>query len=196
MSTETDEPTPAHTGVATPAAPPSATTIEVNGIAPIPDDERSASPLDLFRLIFGGANTFATVVLGTFPIVFGLSFWQGFASILIGLLLGAALLAPMALFGARNGTNNAVSSSAHLGVHGRVVGSFLSLLTALAFFSISVWSSGDMLIGAAHRAIKIPENDLSLAFGYGLFAVLVLAVCIYGFRFMRSEEHTSELQSH
>ena len=29
----------------------------------------------------------------------------------------------------------------HLGVHGRVVGSFLSLLTAVAFFCISVWSS-------------------------------------------------------
>jgi len=166
------------------AAAPSATTVEVNGIAPIPDDERTASPVDLFRLIFGGANTFATVVLGTFPIVFGLSFWQGAAAIVIGLLVGAALLAPMALFGARNGTNNAVSSSAHLGVHGRVVGSFLSLLTALAFFSISVWSSGDMLIGAAHRAIKIPQNDVSLALGYGLFAVLVLVVCIYGFRFM------------
>ena len=180
MTTELPTTTPA-TGH---AAPPSATTIEVNGIAPIPDDERTASPLDLFRLIFGGANTFATVVLGTFPIVFGLSFWQGAASIVIGLLVGAALLAPMSLFGARNGTNNAVSSSAHLGVHGRVVGSFLSLLTALAFFSISVWSSGDMLIGAAHRAIKIPQNDVSLAFGYGLFAVLVLVVCIYGFRFM------------
>lgn len=183
MTIETDE-TDETRGPITPAAPPAATTIEVNGIAPIPDDERSASPLDLFRLIFGGANTFATVVLGTFPIVFGLSFWQGFASIVIGLLAGAALLAPMALFGARNGTNNAVSSSAHLGVHGRIVGSFLSLLTALAFFSISVWSSGDMLIGAAHRAIRIPENDVSLAVGYGLFAVLVLAVCIYGFRFM------------
>ncbi|TNM42843.1 cytosine permease [Nocardioides albidus] len=180
MTTETNEPHP----TAAPAPPPPVTAIEVNGIAPIPDHERSASPLDLFRLIFGGANTFATVVLGTFPIVFGLSFWQGFASILIGLTLGATLLAPMALFGPRNGTNNAVSSSAHLGVHGRIVGSFLSLLTALAFFSISVWSSGDMLIGAAHRAIKIPENDVSLGFGYGLFAVLVLVVCIYGFRFM------------
>ena len=164
--------------------PPPATEIEVNGIAPIPDEERTASPLDLFRLIFGGANTFATVVLGTFPVVFGLSFRQGAAAIVIGLLLGAALLAPMALFGPRNGTNNAVSSSAHLGVHDRVVGSFLSLLTALAFYSISVWSSGDMLVGAAHRAIGIPQNDASLAVGYGLFAVLVLVVCIYGFRLM------------
>ena len=46
-----------------------------------------------------------------------------------GVVVGALILCPMAVFGPVNGTNNAVSSSAHLGVHGRVVGSFLSLLT-------------------------------------------------------------------
>lgn len=67
----------------------------------------------------------------------------------------------MAMFGPVNGTNNAVASSAHLGVHGRVVGSFLSLLTAVAFFSISVWSSGDALVGGAHRLFGLEQNDLS-----------------------------------
>ena len=164
--------------------PPKVTEVEQHGVEPIPDPERSARPLDLFRLTFGGANTIATVVLGSFPILFGLSFAHGLVATLLGLLLGAVVLAPMALFGPRNGTSNSVSSSAHLGVHGRIVGSFLSLLTALAFFSISVWSSGDVLIGGANRAVGLPENDLTLALAYGLFAVLVLVVCIYGFRFM------------
>ncbi|HEY9394063.1 MAG TPA: cytosine permease, partial [Nocardioides sp.] len=119
--------------------PPKVTEVEQHGVEPIPDPERSARPLDLFRLTFGGANTIATVVLGSFPILFGLSFAHGLLATLLGLLLGAVVLAPMALFGPRNGTSNSVSSSAHLGVHGRIVGSFLSLLTALAFFSISVW---------------------------------------------------------
>lgn len=164
--------------------PPKVTEVEQHGVEPIPDPERSARPLDLFRLTFGGANTIATVVLGSFPILFGLSFAHGLLATLLGLLLGAVVLAPMALFGPRNGTSNSVSSSAHLGVHGRIVGSFLSLLTALAFFSISVWSSGDVLVGGANRAVGLPENDLTLALAYGLFAVLVLIVCIYGFRFM------------
>lgn len=163
---------------------PGVTEVEAHGVEQIPDAERTARPLDLFRLIFGGANTFATVVLGSFPIVFGLSFWHALLATVTGLVLGALILAPLSLFGARNGTNNAVSSSAHLGVHGRVVGSFLSLLTAFAFFAISVWSSGDVLVGAAHRAIGVPSNDVTLSIAYGLFAVLVLVVCIYGFRFM------------
>jgi len=154
------------------------TTIETFGVEQIPDDQRDARPIDLFRLTFGGANTFATAVLGSFPVLFGLSFQAGVWSIILGIVLGSIILAPMGLFGALNGTNNAVSSGAHFGVHGRIVGSFLSLLTAVAFFSLSVWSSGDALIGGAKRMIGVPENDLTLAVAYGVFAVLVLVVCI------------------
>ena len=160
------------------------TAIETLGIEQIPASERYAGPVDLFRLIFGGANTFSTAVLGSFPVLFGLSFEAGFWAIVLGVLVGSLILAPMGLFGMLNGTNNAVSSGAHFGVHGRIVGSFLSLLTAVAFFSLSVWSSGDALVGGAYRLVGLPENDLTLGLAYGLFAVLVLAVCIYGFRFM------------
>nr|MBO2512137.1 nitrate reductase [Gammaproteobacteria bacterium] len=164
--------------------PQAITRIETFGVEQIPDHERHATPLDLFRLIFGGANTFATAVLGSFPVLFGLSFEAGLWAIVLGVVAGSLILAPMGLFGALNGTNNAVSSGAHFGVHGRIVGSFLSLLTAVAFFSLSVWSSGDALVGGARRLFGLPETDLYLGLAYGLFAVLVLAVCIYGFRFM------------
>jgi len=164
--------------------PPPITTIEKHGIDRIPDAERDATPVDLFRLAFGGSNTFATAVLGAFPVMFGLSFWQGAWAIISGVVLGAAVLAPMAVFGQINGSNNAVSSGAHFGVHGRIVGSFLSLLTAIAFFSLSVWSSGDALVGAAKRLVGLPQNNVTLGLSYGLFAILVLVICIYGFRFM------------
>ncbi|MFI9173837.1 purine-cytosine permease family protein [Streptomyces lincolnensis] len=166
------------------SAPPALTEVEAHGVERIPDADRTARPLDLFRLAFGGANTFSTCVLGAFPILFGLSFWQGLAATLLGVVVGALILCPMAVFGPANGTNNAVSSSAHLGVHGRVVGSFLSLLTAVAFFSISVWSSGDALVGGAHRLFGLERDDVSYGVAYALFAGLVLAVCVYGFRFM------------
>ncbi|MEV2270563.1 purine-cytosine permease family protein [Nonomuraea africana] len=158
--------------------------IETYGVERIPDADRTARPIDLFRLAFGGANTFATCVLGAFPILFGLSFWQGVTATVLGLVVGALILAPLSLFGPLNGTNNAVSSSAHLGVHGRIVGSFLSMLTAIAFFSISVWSSGDALVGGAHRLVGLAESDFTYGVAYALFAGLVLVVCIYGFRFM------------
>ncbi|MEU8244157.1 cytosine permease [Actinoplanes missouriensis] len=127
-------------------ARPRITDVEQHGIDTIPAEHRHSRPLDLFRIQFGGANTFATVILGTFPVLLGLSLWQAVAATVTGVLVGALFLAPMGLFGPLTGTNNAVASGAHFGVRGRVVGSFLSLLTAIAFYSISVWVSGDAVV--------------------------------------------------
>lgn len=162
----------------------SAITVETFGVEPIPHASRDASVFDFMRVQWGGANTLATAVLGAFPIIFGLSFWHAALATVLGVALGALILAPMALFGPINGTNNAVSSGAHFGVVGRVVGSFLSLLTAVAFFSISVWSSGDALVGTLHRLFGAAESEGLSAFAYGLFATSVLVVCLYGFKFM------------
>jgi len=158
--------------------------IERHGIESIPQAERSASVLDYLRIAWGGCNSLATAVLGAFPIIFGLSFWQGLAATVLGVLAGALLLAPMSVFGALNGTNNAVSSSAHFGVVGRIVGSLLSLLTAVCFYSISVWSSGDAVVGAAHRLLGSGTTDSAHAVAYGFFALAVLAVSVYGFGLM------------
>jgi purine-cytosine permease-like protein len=161
--------------------PGSITEVERHGIEPIPDADRTASPLDLFRLEFGGANTFATVVLGAFPILlFGLSFWQGLIAVLLGVVIGGLILMPMALFAPLTGTNNAVSSGAHFGI----LGSFLSLLTAITFFAISVYTSGDILVGALDELAGTGRPDWLLAIAYAFFAVAVLVVCLYGFRFM------------
>jgi purine-cytosine permease-like protein len=162
----------------------SVTTVEQHGVESIPDQDRDSSIFDFMRLCWGGANSLATAVLGAFPIMFGLSFWQATAAAVLGVVLGSLILAPMSIFGPINGTNNAVSSSAHFGVVGRIVGSFLSLLTAIAFFAISVWSSGDAVVGAARLVFHIRGSDLQVALVYAVFALSVLIVCIYGFRMM------------
>jgi purine-cytosine permease-like protein len=162
----------------------SMTRVERHGIDPIPDAERTASVFDFMRLEWSAGNSLSASVLGIFPILLGLSFWQGLAAMVLGVCLGSALLAPMALFGPITGTNNAVSSSAHFGVVGRIVGSFLSLLSAIAFFAISVWTSGDAVVGAAGHAFGLPQSELFFALAYGLFALAVLTVCLYGFQLM------------
>lgn len=158
--------------------------VEQHGIESIPDRDRTATVFDFVRIEWGGLNSLATAVLGAFPIIFGLSFWQSVAAATFGVLLGSLILAPMGLFGPLTGTNNAVSSSAHFGVVGRILGSFLSLLTAVAFFSISVWASGDAVVGAAQRLFGLRPTELDFAAAYGAFALAVLIVAIYGFRLM------------
>jgi purine-cytosine permease-like protein len=159
-------------------------TLERHGIESIPDRDRTATIFDFMRIEWGSSNSLPTAVLGAFPIIFGLSFWQAVAATVLGVVVGAFILAPMTLFGPLTGTNNAVSSSAHFGVVGRIVGSWLSLLTAACFFSISVWSSGDAVVGAARRLLAIHDSNLVFAAAYAVFALAVLIVSIYGFRWM------------
>jgi len=163
---------------------PRVTQIEQHGIETIPAADRQSGPLDLFRIAFGGSNTFATIILGTIPIALGLSFRAGLAATVLGVLLGAIILSPMALFGPRNGTNNAVSSGAHFGVIGRIVGSYLSLLTAVAFYSISVWVSGDAFVGGANRLLGISDTALLRGLVYAVFGLIVIIICVYGYSFM------------
>ena len=163
---------------------PKVTDVEQHGIDTIPPKHRHSSPLDLFRIQFGGANTFATVILGTFPIILGLSLWEAVAATVLGVLVGATILMPMGLFGPRTGTNNAVSSGAHFGVRGRVLGSFLSLLTAIAFYSISVWVSGDALVGGLVRLAGVNDSDLLRGVIYAVLGAMVIVVVVYGYAFM------------
>ncbi len=163
---------------------PKVTEVEQHGIDTIPAADRHSRPRDLFRIQFGGANTFATVLLGTFPILLGLSLWQAVAATVLGLLVGTLFLMPMGLFGPLTGTNNAVSSGAHFGVRGRVVGSLLSLLTAIAFYSISVWVSGDALVGAMIRLWGVNDSDLLRAVIYAVLGAMVIVVVVFGYAFM------------
>lgn len=165
-------------------ARPKITEVEQHGIDTIPASDRHSRPLDLFRIQFGGANTFATVILGTFPVLLGLSLWQAIAATVAGVAVGALFLMPMGLFGPLTGTNNAVASGAHFGVRGRIVGSFLSLLTAIAFYSISVWVSGDAVVGALIRLAGVPDSDLLRGVVYAVLGAAVIVVVIYGYAFM------------
>ncbi len=169
---------------ATPNRPPRVTEVERYSVDTIPDADRTSGPFDLFRIQFGGANTFATVILGSLPVFFGLSLRDAVLATVIGVVLGALILSPMGLFGPRTGTNNAVSSGAHFGANGRVIGSFLSLLTAIAFYSISVWVSGDALVGALGRLLGVGDSPLLRAVIYGVIGALVVVVVIYGYQFM------------
>ena len=186
MSDNTDvAPDPgADTGTVVLNARPRVTEVEQHGIDTIPDADRTSTWVDLLRIQFGGANTFATVLLGTFPVVLGLSFWQAVLATICGVLVGTLFLMPMGLFGPKTGTNNAVSSGAFFGVRGRVVGSFLSLLTAIAFYSISVWVSGDALVGALTRLAGVPDSVGLRTMVYGVIGVIVIVVVVFGFQFM------------
>ncbi len=78
----------------------------------------------MLAVFFGGNLAFSVIVFGWLPITFGLGFGSAIAASAVGIGLGTLLIAPpLSLLGPRTGTNNTVSSGAHFGVSGRMIGS-------------------------------------------------------------------------
>lgn len=121
------------------------------------------------------------IVFGWLPITYGLGWWSSVTAITTGLILGSVLYAPFALFGPRTGTNSAVSSGAHFGVVGRLIGSILAMITAVGFFAISIWTGGDALVAGAHSLLGTPVNDAMSVAGYAITGVITIVIAVYGY---------------
>jgi purine-cytosine permease-like protein len=154
--------------------------IEQHGIDYIPLDQRHSRPANLVWILVGGSITFSVIVIGWLPVSFGLSFNAAVSSMVVGCAAGALLLAPMSLFAPRTGTNNPVSSGAHFGVVGRILGSLLGLLGALCFAALSVWTGGDALVAGAADLFGTPDTDAMRAIGYGVIASVITYIAVLG----------------
>ena len=111
--------------------------VETAGVEYIPESERDSSPANVFAVFFGGNLAFSVIIFGWLPISFGLGWRDAVTASAVGLAIGTVLIAPLSLLGPRTGTNNVVSSGAHFGVRGRLIGSFLTLAFALAYAAIA-----------------------------------------------------------
>ena len=154
--------------------------IETRGVDYIPAAERHSRPRELATVFFGTQLCFGIIVLGFLPVSFGLGWWGSVTSTLVGLAVGSALFAPLALLSTRTGTNSAVSSGAHFGVVGRIVGSLVGIFTAIGFYALTVWTGGQALVEGLHKLIGMPNGAGEFVVAYAVIAVLTLVVAIYG----------------
>ncbi|MGE0216404.1 purine-cytosine permease family protein [Mycolicibacterium sp.] len=154
--------------------------VETRGIDYIPEAERHSAPKNLFWVWFGTQMTFGIIIIGWLPIVFGLSWWGAFTAITIGMIAGSFFHAAFSLLGPWTGTNSAVSSGAHFGVVGRVVGSLLAFFGAVGYGAITVWISGDVVVYSLHSLFGTSESNGAKAISYGIILAVMIAVSIYG----------------
>lgn len=154
--------------------------IERRGVEFIPESERDSRPANVGAVFIGANLALAVVIFGWLPITFGLGFWSAVSSTLVGIAVGTLLIVPLSLFGPRTGTNNPVSSGAHFGINGRLIGSALTLSFALAYAAISVWTGGDALVASMGRLLDTPTSDTALAIGYALITAGVVAAAVFG----------------
>ena len=155
-------------------------TIESAGVEYLPEDARDSRPRNLGAVFLGANLTWTNVVFGAFAVLFGLSFWQTVTSMAVGTAIGTLAVLPTAIIGPRTGTNMTVSSGAFFGIRGRFIGSGLALAIALGFAAVTVWTSGDAIVAAAHRLLGTSDSHVVHAVAYALVAALMVTVALYG----------------
>lgn len=78
--------------------------VETHGIAPIAADQRYGRPQRLFTVWFAPQVNMTGVFVGTIAIALGLGFWLGMLAMVIGTVLGGAVVAYLSTWGPRTGT--------------------------------------------------------------------------------------------
>ncbi|MCH0565817.1 MULTISPECIES: cytosine permease [unclassified Streptomyces] len=156
--------------------------MEQRGVDTVPDEERTSGPRDLVSILLGSNLCLGVIVFGWLPASFGLDFWSGVSSIVVGTLVGTALTAPLALISLRTATNLSTSSGAQFGVRGRLVGSVVGLLLALGYTALTVWIGGDVMVGVLGRLFGLRADGWSYGIVYGLLAAATVAGAVYGYK--------------
>jgi purine-cytosine permease-like protein len=155
-------------------------TIEVRGVDYIPEGERRSHPRNLAWAMFGPQFGFGNMFFGSLVITFGLGWWSAVTAIFVGVLLGSAIFAGMAIMAPKSGTNNATTSGAFFGITGRYLGSALSILIALGFSAILVWTSGQTIVVVFDRIIGTGTGNWQLSIAMAVIALVAFAAAIYG----------------
>ena len=160
---------------------PADTSAEQYGVDTIPEVARTSSPRDVVAILWGGNMALSVGVFGWLTILYGLSWWASVSAIVAGTAFGSLVVTPLALLGYRAATNNSVASGAYFGVRGRLVASVIGLLLCLGYVALTIWTGGEALVAVADRLSGAQESALQDILGYGLLAVTVAIVAIFGY---------------
>lgn len=153
--------------------------IERHAVEPIPQADRHGSPAELFRLWVGANVNYLVLVTGALAIVQGLSLWDSVTAILVGNLLGCAVVGLASIMGPKTGTAGIVTSRTSFGQLGAIVPIVISTAAAIGWFSINSVIATESLTKLLNM-LGLPDSPLVA--GAALIAVLAaeIVIAIYG----------------
>jgi NCS1 family nucleobase:cation symporter-1 len=112
--------------------------VEPHGIEPVKDAERHGHPFNAFTLWFGANVEFATLTTGALMVgLFGMSFWQGIISVVIGNLIGVFFLGVLSTFGPQLGIPQLIQSRRAFGFAGNYLPALLNFIAGVGWFAVN-----------------------------------------------------------
>ncbi|MET8473358.1 cytosine permease [Streptomyces sp. NPDC006422] len=150
-----------------------AAVVEKHSIDVVPDSERHGSAFNQFTLWLGANLHITAVVTGALAVVFGGDVVWSLIGLVLGNLLGGAVMALHSAQGPKLGLPQMIQSRAQFGVKGAVVPLLLVILMYVGFFA-----SGTVLAGQATAQLT-HTNDTT---GIIVFALVTGVVATVGYR--------------
>ena len=161
-------------------------TVERTGIEHIPTNERHGSPGRVFTLWFAANLTIADYVVGVLCVqAFGLTVAQSIPVLLVGNLLGGALLGLSAAMGPKLGFPQMLSSRSSFGRRGNYLFGGLNWISTVGWFTVNT------ILGVEALQAVYPGANF-YASAAALVAVQVV-VAIYGHDFIHLFEKVMSL---
>ncbi|WP_070021970.1 purine-cytosine permease family protein [Streptomyces sp. F-1] len=151
--------------------------VEQRSIDVVPDAERHGSAFSQFTLWLGANLQITAVVTGALAVVFGGGAFWSIIGLLLGNLLGGAVMALHSAQGPRLGLPQMISSRAQFGVRGAVVPLLLVIVMYVGFFA-----SGSVLAGEAVGRL----THLGDTTGIVIFALVTAVTTIVGYRLIHT----------
>jgi len=147
--------------------------IETRSIDYIPEAERHGRLFSQFTLWLGANLQITAIVTGALAVVLGGDVFWSLVGLLVGQLLGGAVMALHAAQGPRLGLPQMISSRVQFGVYGAVIPLVLVCLMYIGFSA-----SGSLLAGQAIAQL-LQVDDWK---GIVVFAALIVVLTVFGYR--------------
>ncbi|MET9495072.1 cytosine permease [Streptomyces sp. NPDC006552] len=150
-----------------------AAVVEKHSIDVVPDSERHGRAFNQFTLWVGANLHITAVVTGALAVVFGGDVVWSLAGLVLGNLLGGAVMALHSAQGPKLGLPQMIQSRAQFGVKGAVVPLLLVILMYVGFFA-----SGSVLAGEATAQLTHTGDTTGII----LFALVTAVLAAVGYR--------------
>lgn len=111
----------------------SVSSIETNGVNPVPDSERHGAPRRLFALWFSWNVSILGIGYGIYVLTLGLSVWQAILAGVLGYAISTFLVGVLAVGGPRTGLPTLTQTRFAFGFHGNKFPTFFAYLSNIGW---------------------------------------------------------------
>lgn len=120
--------------------------LETRGIEPVPEEERTGHPMQLFWVWFAANISILGLPLGATLVAEGLAFWQAAIVAVVGSVGSFAIVGVVSIAGRRGGAPGLTLSRAVFGVHGNAGPTVVSLISRLGWETVNTTTAAFALL--------------------------------------------------